>query len=405
MLRRRVLCILVLAAASALTPLCARAGDVKITLPKRSHLTPVQRLNREGVEAARKQQYEKAQTLFYRAYLFDPDDPFTLYNLGYISELQGQLERAQSFYALAAQQASDAVIASASLAQLEGKRMKDALGNLQDGVMLVNRQNVDTIRLLADGQAPEAEMVLQQALAIDPHNAFTLNNMGVAKEAQGELEEALKYYTAASASRSADPATVTLDGAWRGKPVSDMAAANAVRLRERLQAMQTARARAAVLTLRGVSAVNRNDLHDASQDFLQAYKLDPNSPFSLNNLGYLSEMDGDLETAEFFYEKARQTMGAGDRVWLASRRSADGMRLSDVADQSNQEVDAKMEEKSAARRLQGGPIELKRRDNQPIDSEPAENQPPSPSPGPQIAPQSTVPRPPASPPGTQPPLQ
>jgi Flp pilus assembly protein TadD len=89
----------------------ATAGDLKITLPKRSHLTPVQRLNQEGVQAVRKHSYEKAETLFYRAYLLDPDDPFTLNNLGYISELQGQVDRALSFYALAGKQTTDAVVA------------------------------------------------------------------------------------------------------------------------------------------------------------------------------------------------------------------------------------------------------------------------------------------------------
>jgi hypothetical protein len=66
-----------------------QAKDLKITLPKSSHLTPVQRLNQEGVEEIRKHAYEKAETLFYKAYLLDPDDPFTLNNLGYVSELQG----------------------------------------------------------------------------------------------------------------------------------------------------------------------------------------------------------------------------------------------------------------------------------------------------------------------------
>ena len=50
------------------------AGDLKINLPKGSHFTPVQRLNREGVEAIRKHAYEKAETLIYKAYLLDPDD-------------------------------------------------------------------------------------------------------------------------------------------------------------------------------------------------------------------------------------------------------------------------------------------------------------------------------------------
>ena len=84
----------------------ADAKDIKITIPRRSQLTPVQRLNREGVEAVRKHNFSKAEELFYKAYLFDPDDAFTLNNLGYISELQGQIDRAQNFYSLAAAQSS-----------------------------------------------------------------------------------------------------------------------------------------------------------------------------------------------------------------------------------------------------------------------------------------------------------
>jgi len=88
----------------------AWGGDVlRIPIPRRSELTPVQRLNREGVEAVKKQQYEKASALFFKAYLYDPADPFTLNNLGYISELQGQLDRAHNFYTLASQQGSNAI--------------------------------------------------------------------------------------------------------------------------------------------------------------------------------------------------------------------------------------------------------------------------------------------------------
>src|SRR5882724_13055887 len=114
-------------AISILMGTVAQARDFKITLPKRSHLTTVQRLNQEGVEAIRKHGYEKAETLFYKAYLLDPDDPFTLNNLGYISELQGQVDRAQRFYQLAGQQASDAVIERASAQRVEGRPIKEAL--------------------------------------------------------------------------------------------------------------------------------------------------------------------------------------------------------------------------------------------------------------------------------------
>ena len=91
----------------------------RILIPMRSHLSPVQKLNREGVEAIRNNQFDRAQTLFFRAYLFDPADPFTLNNLGYVSELQGQIDRAQRFYKLAAEQSSNADIDVSNLKHLE----------------------------------------------------------------------------------------------------------------------------------------------------------------------------------------------------------------------------------------------------------------------------------------------
>src|SRR5437016_6114761 len=93
----------------------AWAGDLRITIPKRSKPTPVQALNREGVRAVERHQIEKAQQLFYKAYLIDPDDPFTLNNLGFVSELQGKVERAQRYYELASRQESDTTIDQASM--------------------------------------------------------------------------------------------------------------------------------------------------------------------------------------------------------------------------------------------------------------------------------------------------
>src|ERR1700758_4799356 len=79
----------------------AQAGELRIPLPKHSITTPVQQLNRAGVEAVNKHQLDKAKKLFYQAYLLDPNDPFTLNNLGFVSELEGSVDRAQRFYTLA----------------------------------------------------------------------------------------------------------------------------------------------------------------------------------------------------------------------------------------------------------------------------------------------------------------
>ena len=161
-----------------------------------------------------------------------------------------------------------------------------------------------------------------------------------------------------------------MNHAWRGKPVSEMATDSARKVIQRLRHPESTEAKAAEFNLRGVSAVNRNDWHEAEQDFREAYSLDPSNAFSLNNAGYLAEMYGDRETAEFFYEKARQAAGPKDRIGIATDRSAKGLRLSVVASDSDQKVDQKMTEENELKHRRPGPIQLKRRDGTPV-SEPS----------------------------------
>jgi Flp pilus assembly protein TadD len=386
-----------LAIAAVLTALGfqnAWAGDLKVTLPKHSQLTLVQRLNREGVDAVRKKQYEKAEAIFYKAYLYDPTDPFTLNNLGYISELQGQLDRALKLYALASEQGGEAFIDRSNAKQLVGKPMSYALNGLQDVPMRVNHMNVEAIGLLSQNRIYEADLLLQQALALDPQNTFTMNNLGVAKESEGDYEQALKYYHAAADAHSTEPIVVTMNRAFRGKPVSEMAAKSAKELQERVGRVDTDEARAAMLTWRGVSATNRNDWSDAKQDFLKAYSLDPKSAFSINNLGYVSEKDGDLETAQFYYDRAQQAINADARVGLATDGSAEGKRLVAVATDSDQKIDTALDQYQQARRRQAAPIQLNRRPGAPAgDSKATPETPASPDVPSPAAPASVPPTP------------
>jgi Flp pilus assembly protein TadD len=344
----------------------AQAGDLKINIPKRSALTPVQRLNRDGVDAVRKHNYAKAEELFYKAYLFDPDDPFTLNNLGYISELQGQIDRAQRFYSLAEKQSSDAVIDRASARGVERRPMKEAMA-LSDQPLQMNHANVEAVRLLAQGRAPEADLLLQDALKTEPHNVFTLNNMGVAKEMEGEIQEALKFYSEASSQHSDATAVVTVDRLWRGRPVSEMAQQNAKVLREHLARANRLAEQVAELNLRGVSAVNRNDLRTADGDFRKAYALDPNDAFTLNNIGYVAEFEGDRETAQFFYDRARRAGDANATVGVATRRDEEGRKIFAVAADSNIKVEAKVAQDRDSLRRKQEPVVLRRRDNSVVD--------------------------------------
>ncbi len=348
-----------------------------LTLPRHSQLTPVQRLNREGVVAVKKHDYPRAEQLFYKAYLYDPADPFTLNNLGYISELDGQLDRAQKFYDLAAQQGSDANIDLSSEAHLQGQPMRAALIDLKDAAMRVNRMNLNAMRLLEQDRGFEAVAMLHQALALDPRNAFTLNNLGVASEAIGDLNSALKYYQQAAALHSTEPAAVTLDRNWRGKSVSSMAGASAARLQRRVRSLDPSEEKAVMYTLRGVYAENQNNWPAARDAFLQAYELDPASAFCINNRGYIAEREGDLESAEFFYEKARKGENASAPVGLATSVDAQGKPLATVANDSNAKVDTAIDIYSRQRRQDGAPVELTPRGDGAQPENQAPNAPPA----------------------------
>lgn len=364
---KRMLNLVAVAAAVAMgSSAVAVAKDGKvINIPLRSKLTPVQRLNREGVEAVKKLQYEKAEQLFYKAYLYDPADPFTLNNLGYVAEVQGQLDQAHKFYDLAAEQGSDANIDVSNAKELKGKPMKSALVDLNDATMRMNRMNLNAMRLLAQGRGFEAIAMLKQTLALDPQNPFTLNNLGVASEAIGDLQGAYRYYYQAAETKSKEPAAVTLDRSWRGKSVSSMAEASARRVQKAIDKSEPAEAQAVRLTVHGVYSANQNDWNTARQDFLHAYTLDPNSAFTLNNRAYVAEHDGDLETAQYFYEKARRASDAGARVGSATRVNAQGQPLVIVAEGSNEKVDTALEDYSRQRRNEKGPIELTPRGSNP----------------------------------------
>lgn len=350
----------------------ARAKDnLVLNIPLHSKTSPVQRLNRAGVEAVRKNQYEKAEAYFEKAYLYDPSDPFTLNNLGYVAELRGDLDRAHKYYQMATEQGCDAPIDLSSLKSLKGKPMRAAFDNLQDLPMRINRINLDAMRLVQEGRGFEAIAMLQLALAADPHNPFTINNLGVADESVGDLDGALKYYNQVADLHTSERVSVTSDKVWRGKSVSAMAAASAKRLNARMALMTAAQREGLKYNERGVFEANQNQWSAARQDFLRAYQTDSSSAFSLNNRAYVAERDGDLESAQFFYEKSWRADDANDRVGIATDRLAEGQKIISVANDSDGRVNSSLSYYARQRRQQSAPVELTPRGG-------AQTNPPSP---------------------------
>src|SRR6202167_3140115 len=148
------------------------AGDLKVNIPKRSVSTPSQKLNRDGVAELKHGHQKKAKQLFYKAYLLDPDDPFTLNNLGYIAELEGDADRALRYYALAARDHTDAVIDKSSSADLKGKPLDEAFRQVQGSDQQISRLNERAIVMLQQGHVFEARNLLQSALPRHPQDPF-----------------------------------------------------------------------------------------------------------------------------------------------------------------------------------------------------------------------------------------
>ena len=358
--------------------LSATAKDVRISIPKHTKPTPVQKLNQEGVKELQKHNYKRARLLFYKAYLIDPNDPFTLNNLGYIAELEGQSDRAERYYSLAQAEGSDAIVYKSTERAAIGKPVDQIAGSAADNKMQVNRINVDAIGLLRKDQAPQADLALQKALKLDPTNPFTLNNLGYAREKEGELEQAYQFYSEAANRHSETPIVVSMKPQWRGKPISQIAEANANKVRNEMEHEQSVTATVARLNTRGVAAINRNNYKLAKQYFQEAYKLDPENAFVLNNMGYLAELDGDKETADFYYDKAKEADQSSMKVAYASRKDVEGMKLASVADDSDDAVNKAIDEEAALLRAEGGPVVLRYRNNQPVMEPATPPKPPQP---------------------------
>jgi Flp pilus assembly protein TadD len=349
------LCFIVLFAGASS---CANAGDFRISLPRRSRLTPVQELNRDGVKEAKKGHLTKAKERFVKAYLLDPNDPFTLNNMGYVAELEGDVDRALRYYQLAAGVQTEAVIDEATAKELKGQPVGAAFQSSKASAYQTNKANFQAMALIERGRIFEAELVLRRALHVDPQNPFLLDSLGYVMESQGDLASALQYYTAAEAVHSDERVFLTPVKKWRGKPISEVAARSASAVQNALAKGEDTESRVSRLNLQGVSALNHADAGDAQKYFRDAYRLDPSNSFTLNNIGYIDELNGDRESAQMYYDAARTAEQANERVTYSTRSDAEGRKIGSLAQTNEGDVDATLQAIQQRKRLAKRPLRL-----------------------------------------------
>ena len=111
-----------------------------------------------------------------------------------------------------------------------------------------------------------------------------------------------------------------------------------------------------------MAALNDNHPSVAREFFLQAYHQDAQNAFTLNNLGYVAEMEGDRESAEMYYAAARSGRDAKDRVRYSTRRDAEGHKIDTLAGDNQSDVEATLKAIQETKRRAQKPIELKHRD-------------------------------------------
>ena len=107
----------------------------------------------------------------------------------------------------------------------------------------------------------------------------------------------------------------------------------------------------------------------------QALALDPHNTFTLNNMGYVAELNGDRESADFYYAKAKQADNHERHVTLASRPEDEGKKLVEVADRNDAKAEASIRAEQELNRRRGkGPVLKERNSRRPVIATPQNQQ-------------------------------
>jgi Flp pilus assembly protein TadD len=208
----------------------------------------VNRLNVQAIALLERDRVFEADNILSKALALDQKNPFTLNNLGYTKEKEGELEQAVQYYEKAAAQHSEEriIVAVEKNKSWRGKKISDVASRNAEKVRKmveqdqspeakVARLNLRGVTALNRNDRQAARQFFNEAYKLDPKNAFALNNMGYLAELEGDKETANAYYSAA---QRADRSRVRVGLATRreaeGRPVAAVADNNETVVAQRL---------------------------------------------------------------------------------------------------------------------------------------------------------------------------
>ena len=84
------------------------------------------------------------------------------------------------------------------------------------------------------------------------------------------------------------------------------------------------------LNVAAMGLMSKDRAPEAELTLRKALQIDPNNPFTLNNLGYALEKEGELEQAVHYYDGRRQ-LRSNEKVVVALNRSWRGRPISEIS--------------------------------------------------------------------------
>ncbi len=156
--------------------------------------------NEDGVHLFAAGEYGKALECFDLAHTLHPNDAVILYNMGQCYERQGEIARAEQYYASCVERDAKHADARLALIAIQYRTGRTGAANLVIEEWLkpqppaADALVADAWRLRQERAIPAAQARLHQALSLDRNNRRALTELAILYEMQGLPDRSLALY-------------------------------------------------------------------------------------------------------------------------------------------------------------------------------------------------------------------